>query len=54
VQDYSVMVAGVGTAAAHSAAARALIEFLTSPAALPVVQKKGMERAPRQAKTGRK
>jgi molybdate transport system substrate-binding protein len=47
VQDYSVMVAGVGTAAAHSAAARALIEFLTSPAALPVIQKKGMERASR-------
>ena len=47
MQDDSVMVAGVGTAAAHSAAARALIEFLTSPAALPVIQQKGMERASR-------
>jgi molybdate transport system substrate-binding protein len=44
VQDYSVMVGSIGTAAAHSSAARALIEFLTSPAALPVIQKRGMER----------
>jgi molybdate transport system substrate-binding protein len=44
VQDYSVMVGGIGTAAAHSTAARGLIEFLTSPAALPVVQKRGMQR----------
>ena len=44
VQDYSVMIGGVGTAAAHSMAARALIEFLTSPAALPVIQKRGMQR----------
>jgi molybdate transport system substrate-binding protein len=47
VQDYSVMVAGVGTAAAHPAAASALIEFLTSSSALPVIEKKGMERPPR-------
>jgi molybdate transport system substrate-binding protein len=47
VQDYSVMVAGVGASAGHSAAGRALIEFLTSAAAFPVIQKKGMERASR-------
>ncbi len=44
VQDYSVMVSGIGVAATHSTAARALIEFLTSPAALPIVQKRGMQR----------
>jgi molybdate transport system substrate-binding protein len=47
VQDYAVMVGGVGAAAAHSAAARSLLEFLSSPALLPVVEKKGMERPPR-------
>jgi molybdate transport system substrate-binding protein len=44
VQDYTVMVGGVGTAAAHSAAARALLEFLTSSGLRPVIEKKGMER----------
>jgi molybdate transport system substrate-binding protein len=43
VQDYAVMVGGVGAAAAHPASARALIQFLTSPIALPVLEKTGME-----------
>jgi molybdate transport system substrate-binding protein len=47
VQDFSVMVAGIGTGAPHAAAARALVEFLMSPGVLPVVQKRGMERVPR-------
>ena len=47
VQDYSVMVAGIGTGAPHAASARALVEFLMSPSVLPVVEKRGMERVPR-------
>jgi molybdate transport system substrate-binding protein len=47
VQDYTVMVGGIGSMATHSAAARALLEFLTSSAVLPVIEKKGMERPPR-------
>jgi len=44
VQGYAIMVAGVSAAAAHGAAARSLIQFLTSPTALPVIEKKGMEK----------
>ena len=47
VQEYTVMVGGVGTGAAHSAGAKALLEFLTSSGVLPVIEKKGMERPPR-------
>jgi molybdate transport system substrate-binding protein len=43
VQDYAVMVGGVGAAAAHPTSARALIQFLRSPIALPVIEKTGME-----------
>jgi molybdate transport system substrate-binding protein len=43
VQSYVVMTAGVGSAAKERAAAADLIRFLTSPAALPVIAKKGME-----------
>jgi molybdate transport system substrate-binding protein len=43
VQDYAVMVGGVGAAAAHPTSARALIQFLMSPAAVPVIEKAGME-----------
>jgi molybdate transport system substrate-binding protein len=45
VQDYAIMVGGVGAAAAHAAAARTLIQFLISPIALPVIDKAGMETA---------
>jgi molybdate transport system substrate-binding protein len=44
VQGYVVMVAGVSPTAAQSAAAKELITFITAPAALPVIKKKGMER----------
>lgn len=44
VQGYAVMVAGVGSSAAQSAAARELIAFLMAPARNPVITKKGMER----------
>jgi molybdate transport system substrate-binding protein len=43
VQSYVVMTAGVGSAAKERAAAGDLIRFLRSPAALPVIAKKGME-----------
>jgi molybdate transport system substrate-binding protein len=44
LQSYVVMVAGVNTAAAHAAAGRELIAYLTAPAALPVIKARGMER----------
>jgi molybdate transport system substrate-binding protein len=44
VQTYVVMVAGTGSGARQSAAAGDLIKFLTSPAALPAIKAKGMER----------
>jgi molybdate transport system substrate-binding protein len=47
VQDYTVMVAGVGSPATHTTAAKALIDFLMSPAVSSDVQKRGMERPPR-------
>jgi molybdate transport system substrate-binding protein len=43
VQSYVVMTAGVASAAKEHAAAADLIRFLKSPAALPVIAKKGME-----------
>src|SRR5207247_521796 len=45
VQSYIVMVAGVNVSAREVKAARELIEFLTAPAALPVIKAKGMERS---------
>jgi molybdate transport system substrate-binding protein len=44
VRGYVVMVAGVSGSAAQSAAAKELITFLTAPAVLPVIKKRGMER----------
>ena len=44
IQGYAVMVGGVGSKAAQGVAARELMKFLMSPAALPVIKKKGMER----------
>ena len=44
VQSYVVMVAGVSSGTAQSAAATGLIKFVTAPAALPIIKKKGMER----------
>ena len=46
VQDYAVMVGGISQKTSRTAAARALIEFLMSPAASAVVTQKGMERVP--------
>ena len=47
VQSYIEMVAGAGSGAKQGAAARELITFLTSPAALPAIKAKGMERQER-------
>ena len=44
VQGYAVMVGGVGANAKESGAANDLIKFVTAPAALAVIKKKGMER----------
>jgi len=43
LQDYVVFTAGVGTAAKEAEGAKALIKFLTAPAAVPVIKAKGME-----------
>lgn len=43
IQSYVVMVGGVSSSAAQSGAARDLIRFLTAPAVLPVLKKRGME-----------
>ena len=43
LQNYVVFTAGVGAAAKEAEAARALIKFLTAPAAVPVIKAKGME-----------
>jgi molybdate transport system substrate-binding protein len=43
LQSYVVIGAGVSAAAKQGAAARELIKYLTSPAALPVIKAKGME-----------
>lgn len=44
VSGYVVMVAGESPSAAQGAAAKELMKFLTSPAALPVIKRRGMER----------
>jgi molybdate transport system substrate-binding protein len=45
LQEYVVMVAGVGTAAKEPKAAAALVEALASPATRPIIASKGMEPA---------
>jgi len=44
LQTYIVMVAGVSAKTAQAGAVRELIDFLTAPAALPVITARGMER----------
>jgi molybdate transport system substrate-binding protein len=43
VEEYAVSVGGVSAAAKQAGAAKELIKFLTAPAAVPVIKKKGME-----------
>lgn len=43
MQKFTVFSAGIHVAAKAPIAARALVQFLTSPAAVPVIKKKGME-----------
>lgn len=43
LQDYAVMVAGIGSAAREPAAAQALIDALTAKSTLPLLERKGME-----------
>jgi molybdate transport system substrate-binding protein len=43
LQSYIRFAAGVGSNAREAEAARTLIKFLTSPAAVPVIKAKGME-----------
>ena len=45
IQNFTVYAAGVGTAAKDGAAARALVKFLASPSAQPIIRAKGMEPA---------
>jgi molybdate transport system substrate-binding protein len=45
VQQVSMVSAGIATAARVPAAARALIDFLASPAAAPTIEKSGLEPA---------
>jgi molybdate transport system substrate-binding protein len=45
LQSYILVTAGVATAAKQPEAAKALIKFLTSPAAIAVIKAKGMEPA---------
>ena len=47
VQSYIVMVAGSNSTAQQAAAAKDLIAFLTSSAALPAIKANGMERQER-------
>ena len=42
-RSYAISVGGVGVAAKQASAAKELIAFLTAPAAVPVIKKKGME-----------
>ena len=44
IQDYVVLVGGIGAGASNVAAARELLAFVTAPAADAVVKKTGMER----------
>jgi molybdate transport system substrate-binding protein len=43
VEEYAVSIGGVSAAAQQAGAAKELIKFLTAPAAVPVIKKKGME-----------
>jgi molybdate transport system substrate-binding protein len=43
IQSYITFVAGIGASASAPDAARALLDFLKSPAALPVIKAQGME-----------
>jgi molybdate transport system substrate-binding protein len=45
IQNFTVYAAGVGTAAADGATARALVKFLSGPHALPIIEAKGMQPA---------
>lgn len=45
IQNFTVYSAGVATAARDPAAARALVEFLSGPHALPIIEAKGMQPA---------
>ncbi len=45
VQIYTVFTAATGTGARDAAASRAFVEFLTAPAAVPVIRAKGLEPA---------
>lgn len=44
IQDYVVLIGGIGTGARNAAAARELLAFVTAPAADAVVKRTGMER----------
>lgn len=44
IQDYVVLIGGIGTGARSGAAARELLAFVTAPAADAIVKKTGMER----------
>jgi molybdate transport system substrate-binding protein len=44
LQSYIIMVGGVNAASKQAGASRALINYLTAPAALPVITAKGMEK----------
>jgi molybdate transport system substrate-binding protein len=43
LQKYTIVAVGVGTTAKEPEAARALVNFLNSPAAIPVIKAQGME-----------
>ena len=45
LQSYNVFIAGVGTVAEQPEGAKALIKFLTTPAAAAVIKAKGLEPA---------
>jgi molybdate transport system substrate-binding protein len=45
IQNYTVYSAAVGTAGSDGGAARALVNFLSGPHALPIIKDKGMEPA---------
>ena len=43
IQNFTVYAAGVGSAAADGATARALVKFLSGPHALPIIKARGMQ-----------
>lgn len=45
IQNFTIYAAGIGAAAKDVALARALVKFLSDPAALPIIKAKGMEPA---------